>query len=79
MTAGYRWAWCGEHRLFHRFSLCEKIWNQSYHNCRMLPLIFRPARTERIWWSLGWYRRLVAKDWKSIAIKNIVAKEDVSV
>jgi hypothetical protein len=45
----------------------------------MLPLIFRPARTERIWWSLGWYRRLVAKDWKSIAIKNIVAKEDVSV
>jgi len=45
----------------------------------MLPLIFRPARTERIWWSLGWYRTLVAKDWKSIAIKNIVAKEDVSV
>jgi hypothetical protein len=48
MAAGYRWAWCGAHRLFHRFSLCEKIWNQSYHNCRMLPLIFRQARTESI-------------------------------
>jgi hypothetical protein len=45
----------------------------------MLPLIFRPARIERIWRSLSWYRTLVAKDWKSIAIKNIVAKEDVSV
>ena len=57
----------------------RRIWNQSYHNCRMLPLIFRPAVTERIWWTLGWYRTLVTKDWKSIAIKNIVAKEDVSV
>src|SRR5882724_1255968 len=24
MIAGCRWAWCGSHRLFHRFSLCEE-------------------------------------------------------
>jgi hypothetical protein len=29
--------------------------------------------------SLGWYGMLVAKGWKSIAMQNILAKDDVGV
>jgi hypothetical protein len=45
----------------------------------MLPLIFQPIRPEKFRVRLGWYRWLVAKGWKSIAIKNIVANEDARV
>jgi hypothetical protein len=45
----------------------------------MLPLIFRPGWTGRFACRLGWYSMLVGQDWKSLTMKNIVAKEDVNV
>jgi hypothetical protein len=45
----------------------------------MLPLIFRPGWTERFECRHGWYRMLAGQDWKSMAMKNIVAKEEVNV
>jgi hypothetical protein len=45
----------------------------------MLPLIFRLGWTGRFECRLGCYRMLAGQDGKSMAMKNIVAKEEVNV